>query len=98
MDINISSLQELYERVRPALTTKKEEMKREGYTYIKEEDIWNYLKETKWKKSIDLELYQMVSDIMNAESNYISEYLKEKLYSRSRVRYFEGDEDEEQTI
>lgn len=95
MDINISSLQELYERLRPALTTKKEEMKRDGYNYIKEEDIWNYLKETKWKKSIDLELYQMVSDIMNAENNYINEYLKEKLYSRSRVKYFEGDEDEE---
>jgi len=94
MAVNISSLQELYERLRPALKTKQEEMKRLGYNYIKEEDIWNYLKETKWKKSIDLELYQMVSDIMNADNDYISDYLKGKLYSRSRIRYFEGDEDE----
>ena len=30
MDIKFNSLQELYERVKPALTTKREEMKRLG--------------------------------------------------------------------
>ena len=95
MDVSISSLTELYERIKPALISKKEEMKRLGYPYIKEEDIWNYLKETKWKKSVDLELYQMVSDIMNADNELVNDYLTEKLYSRSRIRYFEGDLDEE---
>ena len=95
MDVSISSLPELYERLKPALISKKEEMKRLGYPYIKEEDIWNYLKETKWKKSVDLELYQMVSDIMNADNALVNDYLTEKLYSRSRIRYFEGDLDEE---
>ena len=95
MDVSISSLTELYERLKPALISKKEEMKRLGYPYIKEEDIWNYLKETKWEKSVDLELYQMVSDIMNADNELVNDYLTEKLYSRSRIRYFEGDLDEE---
>ena len=95
MDVSISSLTELYERLKPALISKKEEMKRLGYPYIKEEDIWNYLKETKWKKSVDLELYRMVSDIMNADNELVNDYLTEKLYSRSRIRYFEGDLDEE---
>ena len=95
MDVSISSLTELYERLKPALISKKEAMQRLGYPYIKEEDIWNYLKETKWKKSVDLELYQMVSDIMNADNELVNDYLTEKLYSRSRIRYFEGDLDEE---
>ena len=95
MDITFNSLEELYRRVKPALMTKKEQMRRNGYVYIKEEDIWNYLKETKWKKSVDLELYQMVSDIMNADNELVNDYLTEKLYSRSRIRYFEGDLDEE---
>ena len=48
MDITFSSLEELYNRIKPALRTKKEEMKRNGYIYVKEADIWNYLKEKKW--------------------------------------------------
>ena len=54
MDIKFNSLQELYERVKPALTTKREEMKRLGIYYVKEEDIWNYFKETKWIKATNL--------------------------------------------
>ena len=54
MDINFSSLEELYKRLKPALLAKKEEMNRTLYPYIREEDIWNYLKEIKWKKSFGL--------------------------------------------
>ena len=42
------TLEELYKRIKPALITKKNEMHRDGYIYIKEEDIWNYLKEIKY--------------------------------------------------
>ena len=44
MDIKFETLEELYKRIKPALITKKNEMHRDGYIYIKEEDIWNYLK------------------------------------------------------
>ena len=61
----------------------------QGYTYIKEEDVWNYLKEIKWKTSKDLSLYEMVSDILNLESEKIDSYLKGKLNSLDRKIYFE---------
>ena len=47
MEIEFNSLVELYERLKPAITTKQRELKRTGYDYIKQEDIWNFLKERK---------------------------------------------------
>lgn len=90
MDIEFDSLEELYERIRPALKTKKEEMRRNGYIYIKEEDIWNYLKEVKWINSKNLSLYQMVSDVLNIDNLLIDKYLKEKLNMRNRAVYFDN--------
>lgn len=90
MDIEFSSMQELYERLYPALQTKKSEMRRIGYSYIKEEDIWNYLKEIKWMKSKDLALYQMVGDILNVDPVLIDSYLKEKLNKKNRQIYFDN--------
>ena len=66
-----------------------EEMRRNGFTYIKEDDIWNYLKEKKWTREKGLSLYQMVDDILNSESSLIDDYLKSKLNLRVRKRYFE---------
>ena len=62
MDIEFNSLEELYERLTPALKAKVSELKRYDLDYIKEEDIWNYLKDTKWVKANNLLLYQMVDD------------------------------------
>ena len=64
--MNIQSLEELFKLVRPSLLVKCDEIKRKGYSYINENDIWNYLEETKWQNAKQLELYQMVSDILNA--------------------------------
>lgn len=89
MEIVFESLEELYKRIRPALRTKKEEMRRSGYIYIKEEDIWNYLKEVKWINSRNLSLHQMVSDVLNADNILIDKYLKEKLNMRNRIAYFD---------
>lgn len=86
---DLKSEAELYDRVKPALFTKKEEMRRNGFPYIKEEDIWNYLKEKKWVKERGLSLYQMVDDILNSDSMLIDDYLKSKLNLRERKRYFE---------
>ena len=89
MDIAFESLEDLYKRIRPALKTKKEEMKRAGFIYIKEEDIWNYLREKKWVNSRNLSLYQMVNDVLNADNMLIDKYLKEKLNMRNRIVYFD---------
>ena len=82
-DIKFTSLEELYKRLKPALKTKKDEMNQLGYMYIKEIDIWNYLKEVKWIQSRNLSLYQMVSDVLNADNILIDKYLKEKLSLRN---------------
>lgn len=91
MDIEFSSLTELYERIRPALTTKKAELHRDGYRYVKEEDIWNYLKEKKWKNAQGLELYEMVSDILNCENILIDDYMRDKLNENDRHIYYGED-------
>ena len=90
MEVEFNTASELYDRIKPALTTKVEEMRRNGYLYIKEEDIWNYLKEVKWVKSTNLELYQMVSDVLNTDNIVIDSYLKEKLNLRNRKVYFDA--------
>ena len=95
MDIEFNSLQDLYNRLKPAFHTKLVEMKRNGLTYIKEEDIWNYLTEIKWKTAIDLNLYQMVSDVLNTDDTAIDNYLKEKLNLSNRKIYFEEEEHED---
>ena len=72
----------MYDRLLPALKTKKTEMLRLGIDYIQEEDIWNYLKEIKWKKASNLSLYEMVNDVLNTDNSLIENYLKNKLKSR----------------
>jgi len=89
MDLEFTSEQELYKRLKPALLTKCREMQANGYNYIKEEDIWNYLKEIKWKKAQDLSLSEMVNDILNTDNIIIDNYLKSKLNLRERRIYFE---------
>lgn len=92
MDITFNSLEELYERLLPALRTKKEEMKRNGFSYIKEEDIWNYLKIHKWKTSRGLTLYDMVNDVLNTEDMFIDDYLKNEIQNMKRKKHLEGEE------
>ena len=87
-DINFTSIEELYKRVKPALMTKCEEMKRSGITYVTAEDIWNYLKDNVWNNSRNLRLFRMVDDILNADNMLIDDYLKTKMGSKERTIYF----------
>lgn len=67
---------ELYERLIPALNVKLKYLKRSNYKDITREDIWNYLKETRWINSIDLTLADMVQDIIHTDNNLLALYLK----------------------
>ena len=40
MDIEFNSEQELYDRLKPALSSKEAELARNDMSYIKKEDIW----------------------------------------------------------
>ena len=79
MDIEFNNIKELYDRLTPALKTKVVELKRNDLDYIKEEDIWNYLKESKWINANNLLLYQMVDDILNLDNYIIDNYVKEQI-------------------
>lgn len=83
MEIEFKSVLELYERIKPALKAKANELKRIKYDYIKEEDIWNYLKEYKWKKSRGLDLFEMTNDILNLDVIALDSYVKE-VYRKSK--------------
>lgn len=79
MDITFNSLKELYDKITPALRAKVSELKKMGMSYIKEADIWNYLTETKWKKSRELTLSDMVNDIFEMNMIDIKKYIERKV-------------------
>lgn len=66
--------EELYQGLIPALNVKMKYLKKNKIKDITKEDIWNYLKETKWKNSIDLTLADMVQDIIHTDTDEIISY------------------------
>lgn len=91
MDFQFSSQEELYQRVKPAINAKVVELHRLGFSYITDIDVWNYLIESKWKKSHNLVLSDIVSDILHVDNKKIDEYLKGKLAKTRRTQYFDLD-------
>lgn len=79
MDVEFNNIIELYERLKPALLAKEAELKRNDINYIKIEDIWNYLRISKWSKSRNLLLYQMVDDILNVDNMILDNYVKDNI-------------------
>lgn len=89
MDGKFSSQTELYNKVKPALRTKRHELYRKGLTIIKESDIWNYNKEYNWKNASGLTLASIVNDILNTEDSEYEMYIKRKLETQERVANLE---------
>jgi hypothetical protein len=63
MEGEFKNLDELYQRVLPALKTKVAELSATK-EQISEEEIWYHLAETKWKDSKNLTLFDIVDDII----------------------------------
>ena len=79
MELKFNSEEELYNRLLPAIKTKKNEIKRMGINYILEEDIYNALKLGNWQYKTNLTLSDMVDDILNTNNVDISSYcIKER--------------------
>ncbi len=66
-DIKFSSVTDLYKRLYPALSAKKNELAKDDVV-VSELDIWNHLRQNKWNASVNLKLYNMVEDIFNISS------------------------------
>ncbi len=60
------SIGELFDRVEPSLKVKVKEGISLGYQ-ITENDIWEYLVNSKWKKAKNLMLSDVVDDILNLD-------------------------------
>ena len=78
-NIKFDSLEELYNRLLPAIKTKVDELCRNGVTYIKVEDIWDYLRLNVWNKSKDLTLSKCVDDILNTSDIEYKKYINKKM-------------------
>ena len=78
-NIKFNSLEELYNRLLPAMNTKVSEFKLVGINYITDNDIWNYLRIYKWSKSKDLSLSECVDDILNTSDIEYKKYMKDKM-------------------
>lgn len=68
------SQKELYEGLIPALNVKVKYLRKANHKDITKEDIWSYLKETKWRNSIDLTLADMVQDILHTDNSELISY------------------------
>lgn len=79
MNEEFKSLEELYNRVKPALYSKLKEVRRLGFNMINEVDIWNYNVENNWKKRENLLLHEIISDILNSNNYDINEYVMKRL-------------------
>ncbi|MCI8394659.1 MAG: hypothetical protein HFH86_04190 [Bacilli bacterium] len=77
MDEKFSSIEELYARLLPALKSKENELHKNHMIYITEKDIWNYFRENKWNRGVNLTLFDMVDDILNTDNDVIDEYVRD---------------------
>lgn len=66
MNIEFNNVEELMQRVMPALKIRKRELRKIGST-LDEKEIWNYLINHYWKDSYNLSLSTIVNDILNRD-------------------------------
>ena len=69
---------ELYQGLIPAMNVKLKMLKKSDYRDITRDDIWNYLKENKWKMSVDLTLADMVHDIIHVDHSELARFVENK--------------------
>lgn len=77
MDFGLNNSLDLYKRLLPAINSKINELSKYEIFYVKREDIWNYLKQEKWKND-NISLAEMVDDILNTDNEKLAKYVKEK--------------------
>ena len=74
--LEYNSVQELYNALIPAFNVKLRMFKNSQFSNIKRQDIWIYLKFSKWISCVDLSISEMVSDIINVDGYKIIKYME----------------------
>lgn len=67
-----TSQYDLYKNLLPVFNVKKRLILHSKYKNITNEDIWLYLIETKWKKSYNLSISEIVNDIITIDLEKIN--------------------------
>ena len=65
--MEFTSQQELYQKIQPAFNVKKRLIQNSEYKDITNQDIWQYLIETKWKTAQNLTISDIVNDIITLD-------------------------------
>ena len=63
-EFKFNSINELYNRLLPAMETKKNDLLRNTKVLISEKEIWGYLRYNYWNKKSKLTLGEMVKNIL----------------------------------
>lgn len=71
-----ASQHDLYKKLLPVFNVKKRLVIHSKYKYITNENIWLYLIETKWKKSYNLTISEIVNDIITIDLEEINKSIK----------------------
>lgn len=79
MENKFNTQNELFNKVKPALRTKKNELNRNGIKFVNELDIWEYNKIHNWRKAKGLTLASLVNDILNTDDKLYEEFVLKKL-------------------
>ncbi len=79
MDLEFKTQEELFTRVKPALHAKLQELRRLNFQEVTEQDLWHFLATSKWKKSKNLMLSDIVNDIMHIDNQKLNLYLKKQI-------------------
>lgn len=78
-----NSQRELFNTLKGAFNVKLRLIEKE-YNYIKDIDIWNYLKINKWCKDKNLSLSEMVNDIIEVDITKVDLFIKDNLKEEER--------------
>ncbi|AUZ39674.1 post-transcriptional regulator ComN [Bacillus sp. MBGLi79] len=62
------------DHIRPFLYSKLEEFKILGYDDVELESLWSYLTNKKWKKKMELNIYELASDILSVKIGEFMNY------------------------
>ena len=86
-EIVFRSVEELYNRVLPALYSKRKEINSLGFKLVTEKDIWNYLVENEWKTKRNLELHDLINDIFYVDNIKINDYCVPQIEKNHNIIY-----------
>lgn len=73
-EFKFNSINELYNRLLPAMETKKNDLLRNAKVLISEKEIWGYLRYNYWNKKSKLTLGEMVNDILSTPDHELIDY------------------------